>query len=410
MAAVTVWSWLLALMAVAAVCDWTLVVVNSGVQVTRGRSVFVTQKHLKINVEPTADCKVEVVMNEPVTQRVGRLTPQVFDCSFLEDEVKYVHSGSPLLDEDTVMLRVYRFTSSETLVETVVLPVRVLDSGPGVVELGSVPLVVPQFYALSNAIDGSVLRIATSDDVVCTVRLLTADANVPALGQLVREEEDAVLRKGRETAALCPGNKPCPHDTKEVRFLKTSCQDFLSSGLKYQHLSPPSPEIDYIPIRVELREQNTRTLLETEAVWLPVLIHGAMQNQPPHAAFMASFILEVDQFILTPLTTAALDAEDHETPQERLVFNITVPPPQGYVTHLDDHTKPVRSFTWADLHEMKVAYQPPNNSQSQRRNYEVEFQAIDGSYMTSPPILVHISIRTTDTNAPRVSWNMVFAS
>lgn len=33
---------------------------------------------------------------------------QVFDCSFLEDEVKYIHNGSPLLNEDTVMLRVYR--------------------------------------------------------------------------------------------------------------------------------------------------------------------------------------------------------------------------------------------------------------------------------------------------------------
>lgn len=110
---------------------------------------------------------------------------------------------------------------------------------------------------------------------------------------------------------------------------------------------------------------------QTEAVWLPVLIHGAMQNQPPKGAFMASFILEVDQFILTPLTTAALDAKDQETPQERLVFNVTVPPAEGYITHLDDHTKPIRSFTWLDLHEMKVAYQPPNSSQSHRRNYEV---------------------------------------
>lgn len=86
---------------------------------------------------------------------------------------------------------------------------------------------------------------------------------------------------------------------------------------------------------------------------------------------MASFILEVDQFILTPLTTATLDAKDHETPQEKLVFQVTTPPAEGYVTHLDDHTKPVTSFTWLDLHEMKVAYQPPNSSQSHRRNYEV---------------------------------------
>lgn len=110
---------------------------------------------------------------------------------------------------------------------------------------------------------------------------------------------------------------------------------------------------------------------QTESVWLPVLIHSAMQNQPPQAAFMASFILEVDQFILTPLTTAALDAKDHETPQERLVFNMTKPPAEGYITHLDDHTRPSYSFSWQDLHEMRMAYQPPNSSHVARRNYEV---------------------------------------
>lgn len=74
-----------------------------------------------------------------------------------------------------------------------------------------------------------------------------------------------VPHSGREIPALCPGNVPCRHDTTQVRFLKTSCQDFLSSGLKYQHLSPPSPEVDYIPIRVELREKATRALLEVQA-------------------------------------------------------------------------------------------------------------------------------------------------
>ncbi|XP_028254833.1 FRAS1-related extracellular matrix protein 1b isoform X3 [Parambassis ranga] len=420
---------LLLLLAVTAVCSRTLVLVNSGVEVTRGHAVYITEKELRISVEPTADCKVEVVMNEPMTQRVGRLTPQVFDCSFLQDEVKYVHNGSPLLDEDAVMLRVYRFTSSDTQVETVVLVVRVVDSGSSVVELGSTPLVVPEFYGLSNPINGSVLNIRTTPDLVCTVRLMTTDISVPAVGRLVREEE-STQRKGasvcseqwniklhsvmsvcspsgrQAAAALCPGNKPCLHDTKEVRFLKTSCQDFLSSDLKYQHLSPPSPEIDYVPIRVELRQRASRALLESQAVWLPVLIHGAMQNQPPRAAFMASFILEVDQFILTPLTTAALDAKDQETPQERLIFNVTAPPAEGYVTHLDDHTKPIQSFTWLDLHEMQVAYQPPNGSRSHRRNYEVEFQAVDGSYTSSPPITVHISIRASETTSPRVSWNM----
>ncbi|XP_061594087.1 FRAS1-related extracellular matrix protein 1b isoform X2 [Cololabis saira] len=396
---------LLLLPSLSALQSQSLVVVNSGMRVPRGRSVFLTQSELQISVDPSVDCKVEVVMNEPVTQRVGRLTPQVFDCSFLEDEVTYIHNGSPLLDEDSVLLRVYRFTSSETLMELVVLRIQVEDPGSIVVELGSTPLVVPEFFGLSNTINGSVLSIKAAAGVICTVRLMTGDTKLPAVGQLVKEE-DSIQRKGRQTVAVCPGNKSCLHSAAAVDSLKTSCQDFLSSGLKYQHLHPPSPQIDYIPIRVELRKRANRALLESEAVWLPVLIHGAMPNQRPQPAFMASFLLEVDQFILTPLTTAALDATDAETPQERLVFNVTVPPEEGYITHLDDHTKPTWSFTWEDLHDMKVAYQPPNGSNTHRRNYEVEFQVIDSSYMTSPPMVVHISIRPSETNAPRVSWNM----
>lgn len=73
MAAVTV----MLLLAATGVSSRSLVQVRSGVEVTRGRSAFVTERQLQVNVGPDADCKVEVVMNEPVTQRVGRLTPQV---------------------------------------------------------------------------------------------------------------------------------------------------------------------------------------------------------------------------------------------------------------------------------------------------------------------------------------------
>lgn len=76
-----------------------------------------------------------------------------------------------------------------------VLSVRVVDSDSGLVELGNTPLVVPQFYGLSNSIDSHVLNIRTSAELVCIVRLMTTDTSVPALGQLVREE-DSTQRKG----------------------------------------------------------------------------------------------------------------------------------------------------------------------------------------------------------------------
>nr|XP_012625103.1 FRAS1-related extracellular matrix protein 1 isoform X3 [Microcebus murinus] len=143
----------------------------------------------------------------------------------------------------------------------------------------------------------------------------------------------------------------------------------------------------------------------SESAWLPVYIRAGIPNQIPRAAFMAMFTLEVDQFILTSFTTSVLDCEEDETPKPLLVFNITKAPLQGYVTHLLDHTRPISSFTWKDLSDMQIAYQPPNSSHSERRHYEVELEVFDFFFERSAPITVHISIRTADTNAPRVSWN-----
>lgn len=56
----------------------SLVSVNRGVQVMKGSSAFLSQDDLKFAIPEEKDtCKVEVVMNEPITQRVGKLTPQV---------------------------------------------------------------------------------------------------------------------------------------------------------------------------------------------------------------------------------------------------------------------------------------------------------------------------------------------
>lgn len=100
-------------------------------------------------------------------------------------------------------------------------------------------------------------------------------------------------------------------------------------------------------------------------------ITGGLANQAPVMSFMSTFILEVDQFILTPLSTATLDGEDEETQQERLIFNITKAPSDGFITHLSDQTRPIYSFTWLDLNGMLIAYQPPNSSHTQRRHFEV---------------------------------------
>lgn len=193
-------------------------------------------------------------------------------------------------------------------------------------------------------------------------------------------------------------SEDCLKGLKLVKLTKVSCEDFLVMGLRYQHTDPPSPHVDYIAVRLDLKDTRSGSIYQviihfictlsfhelhiwykilllvcfkSEQAWIPVQITGAMPNQPPTPAYMSTFVLEVDQFILTPLSTATLDADDEETPKQLLVFNITTPPQDGFITHLSDHTRPVSSFTWLDLNDMLIGYQPANFSHNQRRNYEV---------------------------------------
>uniref|UniRef100_A0A8C5M3X5 FRAS1 related extracellular matrix 1 n=1 Tax=Leptobrachium leishanense TaxID=445787 RepID=A0A8C5M3X5_9ANUR len=400
--------------------SFSYVKVNHGLTVMKGHSNFLSEENLQFSVPKEKDsCKVEVVLNEPITQRVGKLSPQVFDCHFLVNEVQYTHNGCPILDEDEVMLRLYRFTENQTFTETFLLRIKLVEPDCNIIKLGTKHLEVPEFYGLSNVIDKNILSFDYSKRVnlACTVRVASLESHLPAHGQLVTGDPMKEQPRGDQPASFFHGSnqKPSPLckigdclvGVKKIDMvLKTSCEEFLLMGIKYQHLDPPSPNIDYISIRLDLTDIRSRTLYKSEHAWIPVHIQDAVPNQIPRAAFMSMFILEVDQFILTPMTTAAIDAEDGETPKPLLVFNITEPPPKGYITHLSDHTKPITSFTWKDLHDMQIAYQPPNSSHTERRNLEVEFEVHDFFFERSSPITLHISIRKADTNAPRVSWNM----
>lgn len=87
---------------------------------------------------------------------------------------------------------VLRFTETETFVETVLLKITVVEPQRSLTELGNVPLVVSEFYSLSNVINSSVLTFKTQPDVICTVRLLSSEINVPMLGQLVVEDPESM--------------------------------------------------------------------------------------------------------------------------------------------------------------------------------------------------------------------------
>lgn len=73
------WTWITALLVgVSCTCHGSFVKVNVGLRVKRGQVAHLQQEELQFHVPHQRDvCKVEVVMNEPITQRVGELKPQV---------------------------------------------------------------------------------------------------------------------------------------------------------------------------------------------------------------------------------------------------------------------------------------------------------------------------------------------
>uniref|UniRef100_A0A0L8GW04 Cadherin domain-containing protein n=3 Tax=Octopus bimaculoides TaxID=37653 RepID=A0A0L8GW04_OCTBM len=119
------------------------------------------------------------------------------------------------------------------------------------------------------------------------------------------------------------------------------------------------------------------------------------------------YIMDVDQFILTTLIPGVISAEDYETPASQLVFNISKPPApgNGFLVKLDDHTQPITSFIQDDLDSLRIGYQPPNASYSERKVYEVEFTVYDSHFSASMPIMLHIAVRPSATTAPRIANN-----
>lgn len=72
--------------------DSTLVKVNKGLKVKRGQSAYLDEGDLQFHIPRQKDaCKVEVVLNEPITQRVGKLVPQVMEKSPCVFQAIYHH-------------------------------------------------------------------------------------------------------------------------------------------------------------------------------------------------------------------------------------------------------------------------------------------------------------------------------
>lgn len=361
---------------------------TSTLTVKVGRTIYLNTDDIVIKQYKRDEaCRIEVVENDPITQRVGKLDPKIFDCAFQPNTIRYIHNGSPFLSEDRIKLRVHRFTSRKTISETLYLQVKIVNASADiVVTRGLRHVIVPEFNGISNTIDASVMRFyhSRSPNVTCTISFDKRESHWPLVGHIIT------------------GTQQTP-----VQAVKTSCQDFLYMELRYEHLQKPTPDVDYLPLSIELYDPEESDDLKTENFYLPIYIKNALLNSPPRSSYLSMYMMDVDQFILTTIIPGIISAEDYETPDNLLVYNISKPtePHQGFFVHLEDRTTPITSFLQGDLENHKIAYQPPSTSFSERKIYEMEFKVYDSHFAESMPIVLHIAVRPSTVTVPLVSVN-----
>lgn len=95
---------------------------------------------------------------------------------------------------------VTRFTETETYMEVFSLRVDILEPECSIIRLGPKSLEVPEFYRLSDAVDGNVVSFhyERRSSLECSIHLSNHDTHLPAHGQLVTGEPEKATKRGDE--------------------------------------------------------------------------------------------------------------------------------------------------------------------------------------------------------------------
>ncbi|GAB6023028.1 FRAS1- extracellular matrix protein 1 [Chamberlinius hualienensis] len=316
-------------------CNYNLSVIPivRHLDVAVGRRIHLNPLDLGFNfpVNNNEGCSVEVILGEAIAQRVGRFQPETFDCTFSNGSVYYSHFGSRLLQVDIVRLRVVR--GADPVVQPIEFHFHIqLDVPYKKIEVLN-HLSTFGFFGVSQPIDERILNFKT-DSCRVIVRVATYDSKWPKYGQLIY---------GKERVAL---DAP----------LVESCAIFPHLKLRYEHLSPPTPDVDYIDLLIESADNTCKTCVYREWIQLTVNINGGRPNLPPKLGTQSSFQLNAELFRPVIVTSKVLSAEDNETAATNLIFNVTQRLFYGYFHLVSNPTIHLSSFLQRDVIGQRVAY------------------------------------------------------
>lgn len=358
-----------------------IIIANNGIRVPIGRSVFLDPfNDLVTEVQPGDRCHIIVLDNDPLAQKPGMLTPKKFPCSFGMDDVKYTHFGSRSPSKDRVKLQLRYDSQTDTVIIPFMLEVEVVFQQLEIVTR-IMPLNVEKLSGDSNPIDKKALEFSFEDDVTqCKITTLVGEGGLPRYGILLNNPSTGQM---------------------------IDCDEFVKQGIRYKHTAKTnSPNRDYIPLMVELQDKDGNTIMQ-EHFQMMVRIREGTENTAPKPSFVAMMMMEVDQFVMTAITSDMLAAEDVESDPDDLIFNITSPlsPQHGYIFSTDDQNLPITSFYQRDIKDLKIAYKPPSDDSEVERIFQLELEIVDTDGAVSDTFAFMILVKPMNTLAPVVTRN-----
>ena len=358
---------------------------NSVFRVPFGRSVYLDPNNdLSIIYPAKGLCQVMILRNDPLSQSIGFLVSEAdpFPCNFGHQTVQYTHLGSRFQTHDFIKLQIRWDSKNETRFIPFIIHIRIVFTKMEFLRTNR-DLVVSKPGGVSTAVNSDTLVFnINSATQSCKVSLLDYK-NLPRYGKLVNITLSDIFAPAQ-----------------------MECSQFLKSDVRYKHVRTNSSNRDYIPMSVEVTNRIT-TKVSREYFQIIVRILGAKSNQQPQASFQASNTIEVNQFVLAPLTSSILAAFDVETPSDQVIFNVTQPlgRGEGSLVSTDDPYQPLTAFYQRDIKDFKIAYRPPVRAANLTRMFQMVLEAVDSESATSEPIHLLIAVKQSNVEEPIVTLN-----
>lgn len=79
------------------------------------------------------------------------------------------------------------------------------------------------------------------------------------------------LPADNKARAHCKSDE-CLKGLKLLKITKVPCNDFLMMGIRYHHTDPPSPDIDYIAIRLDLTDTRSTSIIQVFVIKVKYLL------------------------------------------------------------------------------------------------------------------------------------------